>query len=46
LRLARILEIRDDKPVTEVCTLDELRRIFASQMERRSFSDRLALMYG
>ncbi len=43
LRFARILRIRDDKPVTEVCTLDELRRVYARQMERRSLSDRLAL---
>jgi DNA ligase-1 len=43
LRLARILRIRDDKPVTEVCTLNELRNVYARQMERRSYSDRLAL---
>jgi hypothetical protein len=43
LRLARILRIRDDKPVIEVCTLEELRNIYARQMERWSFSDRLAL---
>jgi DNA ligase-1 len=43
LRLARVLRIRDDKLVIEVCTLEELRNIYARQMERRSFSDRLAL---
>jgi DNA ligase-1 len=43
LRLARIMRIRDDKPVTEICTLDELRNVYARQMERRSYSDRLAL---
>jgi len=43
LRLARIIRIRDDKPVTEVCTLDELRNVYVRQMERRSYSDRLAL---
>jgi ATP-dependent DNA ligase len=43
LRLARIIRIRDDKPVTEVCTLNELRNVYARQMERRSYSDRLAL---
>ncbi len=43
LRFARVLRIRDDKPATEVCTLDELRLVLARQMERRSFSERLAL---
>jgi len=43
LRFARIVRIRDDKAPTEVNTLEDLRRVFLRQMERRGASERFSL---
>lgn len=40
LRFARIVRIRDDKAPTEVSTLEDLRRVFRRQLERRGSPER------